>query len=82
MSAITATLDVGEDMTDVVTNLLRRFPKGARVKVAISEVVVEERAPTLEEYRERIAKAREWAPKSPWRTTAEAMKVLREGEGD
>ena len=82
MSAITATLDLEDDMTAVVTNMLRQFPKGSRVKLAISEVPPATPVPSLEEYRQMIATARQKAPRGPWTTTAEAMKALREGEGD
>ena len=82
MSAITATLDLEDDMTTVVTNMLRQFPKGSRVKLAISEVPPSSPVPSLEEYRQMIAAARREAPPAPWRTTAETMKALREGEED
>ncbi|MCX6836479.1 MAG: hypothetical protein NTX35_01535 [Verrucomicrobia bacterium] len=82
MSAITATLDLEDDMTTVVTNMLRQFPKGSRVKLAISEVPPATPVPSLEEYRQMIATARRKAPRGPWATTAETMKALREGEED
>lgn len=82
MSAITATVDLEDDMTTVVTDLLRQFPKGTRVKLAISEVPPANPVPSLEEYRQIIATARDKAPRGPWTTTAEAMKALREGEQD
>jgi hypothetical protein len=80
MSAITATLDLEDDMTTVVTNMLRQFPKGSRVKLAISEVPPATPVPSLEEYRQMIATARQKAPRGPWATTAGTMKALREGE--
>jgi hypothetical protein len=82
MSAITATLDVEDDVTTVVTNMLRQFPKGSRLKVAISEVSAVAAVPSLDEYRQMIAAARAEAPHSPWQTTIETMKALREGEDD
>jgi hypothetical protein len=82
MSAITATIELEDDMTSVVTDLLRQFPKGSRVKLAISEVPPATPVPSLEDYRQMIAVARQKAPRSPWVTTAETMKALREGEGD
>lgn len=83
MSAITATLDLEDDMTTVVTNMLRQFPKGSRVKLAISEVPPATPVPSLEDYRQMIATARQKAPRGgPWATTAETMKALREGEED
>jgi hypothetical protein len=82
MSAITATLDLEDDVTSVVANMLRQFPKGSRVKLAISEVPPATPVPSLEEYRQMIAAARQKAPRGPWATTAETMKALREGEED
>jgi len=69
-------------MTTVVTDMLRQLPKGSRVKLAISEVPPATPVPSLEEYRQMIAVARQKAPRGPWATTAETMKVLREGEED
>jgi hypothetical protein len=69
-------------MTTVVTNVLRHFPKGSRVKLAISEVPPATPVPSLEEYRQMIATARQKAPLGPWATTVETMKALREGEED
>ena len=82
MSMITATLDIEDDVYSIVTNLLRQFPRGSRVKLAISEVLAAAPVPGLEEYRRRIAAARAQAPPSHWRTTAETMKAMREGEED
>jgi hypothetical protein len=82
MSAITATLDLGDDMTTTVVNLLRQFPKGSRVKLAISEVPTATAALSLDEYRKIVTAARQKAPPSPWKTTSETMKALREGEDD
>ncbi len=82
MSAITATLDLEDDATAIVANMLRQFPKGSRVKLAISEVPPATPVPGLEEYRQMVADARRKAPGRPWRTTAEAMQALREGEED
>jgi hypothetical protein len=82
MSAITATLDLKDDMTSVVTNILRQFPRGSRVKLAISEIPAVTPAPSLDEYRQMIATARLQTPRGPWATTAETIKALREGETD
>ena len=82
MSAITATLDLEDDMTAVVANMLRQFPKGSRVKLDISEVPPAAPVPSLEDYRQMIAAARQKAPRGPWATTAETMKALRESEND
>lgn len=79
---ITATLNVEDDLTMIVTNMLRQFPKGSRLKVAISEVPAAAPVPSLVEYRQKAAAARAKAPRSPWKTSAETMKALREGEGD
>jgi len=57
MSVIIATLDLEDDMTTVVTNMLRQFPKGSRVKLAISEVPTATPLPGLDEYRQMIAAA-------------------------
>ena len=67
-------------MTGVVADLLRQFPKGSRVKLAISEVPPLAPVPSLEAYREMVSAAQSKAPGGPWKTTAEAMKALREGE--
>lgn len=82
MGAIIATLDLKDDMTQVVANMVRQFPKGSRVQLAISELAPDTPVPTLDEYRQEIATARQKAPASPWKTTAETMKALREGEED
>jgi hypothetical protein len=84
MSVISTIIDLGdaENMTAVVADLLRQFPKGSRLKLAISEVSPAPPAPSLEEYRGMIAAARQNAPRSLWKTTAETMRVLREGELD
>jgi len=82
MSEITATIQVEEDISTVVAEMLQRFPKGSRVQVAISEVPIAQPVPSLDEYRQKVAAARQQAPRSPWKTTAETMSALREGEGD
>ena len=82
MSTITATIQV-DDVSSVVEEMLRQFPKGARVQLAISEVPQGGvPVPSLDEYRKMVAVARQQAPRSPWKTTAEAMSALREAEGD
>jgi hypothetical protein len=81
MSTITATIDLKEDVSDFVMSLFHTFPIGARLKVEISEVeALPLRAPSLEEYRKILSAAREQLPCVPWKTTAETMKMLREGE--
>ncbi|MBL9113575.1 MAG: hypothetical protein JNJ83_01105 [Verrucomicrobiaceae bacterium] len=67
-------------MTAVVANMLWQFPKGSRVNLAISEVPPATPVPSLADYRQMIAAARQKAPRGPWATTAETMKELREGE--
>lgn len=54
VSAITATLDVEDDVTAVVVNILLQFPKGARVKL-ITEVPPATPVPGVEEYRCRMS---------------------------
>lgn len=80
MSTITATIEVEDDVSGVVAELLHRFPKGSRVQLSLSEVPPARPVPGLEEYRQGVAAARRLAPPSPWVTTAETMKALREGE--
>jgi len=82
MSASTATDYLEDDMTTVVTDLLRQIPKGTLVKLAISEVPRGNPVPSLEEYRQIIATARDKAPRGPWTTPTETMKALREGVQD
>lgn len=82
MSAFTATLESEDDIPAIVADLLRRFPKGARVKLALSEVPPATPVPSLAEYRQMISAAREKAPRSPWKTTEATMSALREGEQD
>ena len=82
MNAFTATLDIEDDISTLVAEMLRRFPKGSRVKLDISEVPSAGPVPSLEEYQQMIADARKQAPRSPWQTTAETMRALREGEAD
>ena len=80
MSAVTATFKIGEDSAVMVTEILRQFPKGIQVKLAVSEVPQPDAVPDIEEYRRILDAARKQAPPLPWRTTAEAMQALREGE--
>ena len=80
MSTLTATIAVQDDAAGVIAALLQQFPKGSRVKLAMSQD--EEAAPLagLEDYRRLVTEARRAAPPCPWGSTAEAMKALREGE--
>ncbi|HEV7405429.1 MAG TPA: hypothetical protein VGO11_20970 [Chthoniobacteraceae bacterium] len=82
MSTLSATIQVEDDVSTVVAEMLRQFPKGSRVQLAISEVRPAGPVPSLDEYRQMVAVARRQAPRSPWKTTAETTSALREGEGD
>jgi hypothetical protein len=82
MSAISATLQIKDGAPAIVAEMLRQFPEGSLVKLDICEVPASGTVPSLDEYRHTIAAAREKAPRSPWKTTAEAMSALREGEED
>jgi hypothetical protein len=37
MSTINATIDMGDDSAGVIAGLLRRFPKGKRIRVALTD---------------------------------------------
>ena len=83
MSTINATVDVGDDSAGVIAGLLQRFPKGRRVRVALTdEPAAPAQIPTLDEFMARIEAARRQAPPCPWETTEEALRDLREGERD
>jgi len=82
MSTINATIDVGDDSAGVIAGLLQHFPKGRRVRVALTdEPIAAPPAPTLAEFMARIDAARREAPPCPWTTTEEAMRDLRERGG-
>lgn len=80
MSSITATFDVQDNVSALVEDMLRQFPKGSRIRVAVSEVQGAQPPPPLAEYRSAIAAARQKVSRGPWKTTAEAMQSLRETE--
>lgn len=83
MSTIDTTIRIGDDSTGVIAGLLSRFAKGQQVRVALSaEPSVPNRVPTLAELTDRIDAARQTLPASPWTTTEEALRDLREGERD
>ena len=82
MNAVTATFKIGEDSAVLLAEILRHFPKGIQVKLAVSEVPQPDAVPDLEEYRRILDAARRQAPPLPWRTTDEAMRALREGEAE
>lgn len=79
MSAVTATIDLADDSTEIVAGLLQQFPRGSRVKLLITEVRADRTVPSIEEYKLAIAAARQLV-RSPWGTTAEALKAIREEE--
>lgn len=82
MSTLTATIDIQDDAPGVIAALLRQFPKGSRVKLAMSQDDGVAPLHGLDEYRLRVKAARQAAPACAWKTTSEAMKALREGEED
>ena len=83
MSTINATIAVGDDSAGVIAGLLRGFPKGRRVRVALSDdPEAPAPVPTLAEYLTRLETARRLAPPCPWETTEAALRDLREGEQD
>ncbi len=83
MSAINATIAVGDDSAGVIAGRLRGFPKGPRVRVALSdEPEAPAPVPTLTEYMTRLETARRLAPPCPWETPEAALRDLREGEQD
>ncbi|MDZ4288939.1 MAG: hypothetical protein U0984_13315 [Prosthecobacter sp.] len=83
MQTITTTISVGDDATSAIATLLKQFPRGSRVRLALSPLAGESGETNVTEYRDRVAKARrQFAAKCPWTTTAEAIRDLREGEQD
>ena len=84
MATITETIEVGDGAQESLRQLLSRFPKGRRVRVMFTEEVGSDSAESvsLEDYRAQVAAARKAAPQSPWSTTEEALRELREAEED
>jgi hypothetical protein len=83
MSTINTTIHVGDDSAGIIAGLLSRFTKGQRVRVALTdEPSAPEQVPSLAEFTARIDAARQKLPPSPWTTTDEALRDLREGERD
>ena len=83
MQNVTATIPVGDEGVSAFAALLRQFPAGSRVKLAMTAAGQETALPGLVEYRQRVAEARRrFVLNCPWRTTAEAMDELRAGERD
>lgn len=81
MATFATTIDIGDDVQKAVGDLLQRFPIGRRVRVEVTEEEeAPEQTPGLAEYRALVAAAREAAPKSPWKTTEEALREIRETE--
>lgn len=83
MSTINTTINIGDDSAGVIAGLLSRFAKGQRVRIALTdEPNIPVQVPTLAEFTARIEAARRELPLSPWSSTEEAMRDLREGERD
>lgn len=81
MSTLSATIAVQDEAPDIIAQLLRQFPKGRRIRVDLTdEGEVSPLVPNLEAFMERIEAARKAVPASPWQTTEEALRALREGE--
>ncbi len=81
MSTLSTTIDVTDDAIQKLSELLAKFPKGSRVRVALSEMpVVKREVPSLEEYTTQINAVLATLPPSPWASTEEAMTDLRVGE--
>lgn len=66
MGAVTTTFEIQDDSPRIVMDLLKQFPKGSRVRLAISQEAPAEVVPNLDEYRGMIASARQHVPRSPW----------------
>lgn len=83
MSTLSTTIDVSDDALQKLSELLAKFPKGSRVRVALSEEpVVKSEIPPLAEYSAQIKAVLSTLPPSPWASTDEAMADLRAGEKD
>ena len=81
MSTINTTILVSDDSAGIIAGLLNRFAKGQVVHVALTdEPSAPAQVPTLAELTARIDAARLKLPPSPWATTEEALRELREGE--
>ncbi len=80
MSTINTTIRVGDDSAVIIAGLLSRFGKGRRVRVALTdEPSAPAQVPSLAELTARVEAARRKLPPSPWATTEEALRDLREG---
>lgn len=84
MATITETVELGDGAQGLLTRLLSRFPKGARLRIVVTDddSFNRDAIANLEDYRARVAAARAAAPKSPWSTTEAALRDLRAAEGD
>jgi hypothetical protein len=79
MSTINTTIRVGADSAVIIAGLLSRFGKGRRVALT-EEPSAPAQVPSLAELTDRVEAARRKLPPSPWATTEEALRDLREGE--
>ena len=83
MSTLSATIDVADDALQKLSELLAKFPKGSRMRVAFSEEpVAKSEIPPLAEYSAQFKAILSTLPPSPWASTEEAMTDLRAGEKD
>jgi hypothetical protein len=82
MEDVTATISVGDEGSlGTVAALLGKFPRGSKVRLAVSKVQETEAPPGLDEYRARVAQARrDFVKAFPWSSPKEALRDLREGE--
>jgi hypothetical protein len=83
MKDVSAVISVGEKSAGELAELLKPFPRGSRVRVLLSEEPpAGGRAESLEAYLARVETARQSVPPSPWQSSEEALRELREGERD
>ena len=83
MSTVTASIAVGDDSARVIAGILKSFPKGQRVRVAVTEEVADPNdVASVDGFRARLDEARKLSPICPWETTESALAALREGEPD
>ncbi len=83
MNTLTTTVAVEDGAARIIAELLQKFPKGRRIRVALTdEGDIQREVPSPEDFAARIAAARKAVPPCPWTTTDDAMRELREGEAD